>query len=62
MSRFHTTDELTAQEWRSGRPGVVDIVRLAPDETPIGISYNDRAHAVVMARPRTSRTWRWASP
>ena len=49
MERFATTVERQGLEWRIGRPGVREIERIAPDETPIGISYNDRPHAVLMA-------------
>ena len=49
MARFNITDERPALQWREGRPGSEPIIRLAPDETPIGISYNDRPHAVLMA-------------
>ena len=49
MERFATTVERQGLEWRIGRPGVRQIERIAPDETPIGISYNDRPHAVLMA-------------
>ena len=49
MGRFATTRELKAEQWRSGAAGTQAITRLAPDETPIGISYNDRPHAVLMA-------------
>jgi FdhD protein len=52
MQRFAITQELAGQEWRAGRPGEVAIVRQAPDETPIGISYNERPHAVLMATPQ----------
>ena len=51
MSRFNILKELTAEQWRQdGRP-LEAIRRIAPDETPIGISYNDRPHAVLMATP-----------
>ncbi len=43
------TDQRRAVEWRRGRAGVEPISRLAPDETPIGISYNERPHVVLMA-------------
>ncbi len=49
MTRFPTVDERSAQQWRVGRPGVEAISRVLPDETPIGISYNERPHAVLMA-------------
>ena len=49
MDRFATVDERGAEQWRVGRPGVEAISRLLPDETPIGISYNDKPHAVLMA-------------
>ena len=49
MSRFATTQQLSARQWRADRPGTEQISRLAPDETPIGISYNERPHAVLMA-------------
>jgi FdhD protein len=52
MPRFAITGERTAQEWRQSRPGAVEIRRLVPDETPIGISYNERPHAVLMATPQ----------
>ena len=51
MERFAATVERQGLEWRIGRPEVRTIERIAPDETPIGISYNDRPHAVVMATP-----------
>jgi len=49
MSRFAVTQELSARQWRADRSGEEQISRLAPDETPIGISYNQRPHAVLMA-------------
>ena len=49
MGRFSTTRELKAAQWRDASGAVEAISRLAPDETPIGISYNDRPHAVLMA-------------
>ena len=49
MERFAPTVERPGLEWRIGRPEVLQIERIAPDETPIGISYNDRPHAVLMA-------------
>ena len=49
MERFAPTVERQGLEWRIGRPEVREIERIAPDETPIGISYNDRPHAVLMA-------------
>ena len=52
MQRFEIAGERTAMEWRQNRPGEVEIHRLVPDETPIGISYNDRPHAVLMATPQ----------
>ncbi len=52
MDRFAVTDQRTAQEWRRGRPGVTRIDRTVPDETPIGISYNDKPYAVLMATPQ----------
>lgn len=52
MARFNITDERPALEWRVNREGSQPIVRVAPDETPIGISYNDRPHAVLMATPQ----------
>ena len=51
MERFAPTVERRGLEWRIGRPEVRETLRVAPDETPIGISYNDRPHAVVMATP-----------
>ena len=51
MSRFSTTERLTAEQWRKGAAAVEQIVREAPDETPVGISYNDRPHVVLMATP-----------
>jgi len=52
MSRFNTVQELSAREWKKGRPDVAEVSRMAPDETPIGISYNDKPHAVLMATPQ----------
>jgi len=52
MSRFNTVQELCAREWRMGRPETVEVCRMAPDETPVGISYNDKPHAVLMATPQ----------
>ena len=49
MERFAPTVQRQGLEWRIGRPEVLHIERIAPDETPIGISYNDRPHAVLMA-------------
>ncbi len=49
MTRFKITDEQSALQWRQDRPGAETILRLAPDETPIGIAYNERPHAVLMA-------------
>jgi FdhD protein len=51
MGRFSTTRELAAQQWREGDGDTQPIVRVAPDETPVGISYNGRPHAVLMATP-----------
>ena len=51
MQRFSPTVERQGLEWRIGRPEVREIERIAPDETPVGISYNDRPHAVLMATP-----------
>jgi FdhD protein len=51
MSRFHIIQALPAQEWREGRAEVAPVSRLAPDETPIGVSYNGKPHAVLMATP-----------
>ena len=51
MERFAPTVERQGLEWRIGRPEVRRIERIAPDETPVGISYNDRPHAVLMATP-----------
>jgi FdhD protein len=51
MGRFATTRALAAEQWRQdGRP-IEAISRIAPDETPIGLVYNGRPHAVVMATP-----------
>ena len=44
--------ELSAREWRKGREGDAAISRMAPDETPIGITYNDKPYAVLMATPQ----------
>ena len=52
MSRFSTVRELTAQQWRRDSPDIEHISRTAPDEVPIGISYNDKPHAVLMATPQ----------
>lgn len=52
MQRFAITGERAALEWRESRPGQAEIRRLVPDETPIGISYNERPHAVLMATPQ----------
>ena len=49
MSKFATTRELRAEQWRSAGAATEAIVRVAPDETPIGISYNNKPHAVLMA-------------
>ena len=51
MQRFTPTVERQGLEWRIGRAEVRQIERVAPDETPVGISYNDRPHAVLMATP-----------
>jgi FdhD protein len=51
MTRFSTSERREGLQWRQGRPGVEAIARLAPDETPIGISYNGKPHAVLMATP-----------
>ncbi len=49
MGRFSTTRALAGEQWRrDGRP-IEAISRIAPDETPIGLVYNGRPHAVVMA-------------
>ena len=48
MGRFSSTRELAGEQWRrDGRP-VEAITRIAPDETPVGLVYNDRPHAVLM--------------
>ena len=49
MSRFAIVDQRTALQWRREGSRLETITRTVPDETPIGISYNDRPHAVVMA-------------
>ncbi len=49
MARFTTLKALTAEQWRTDGSAIQQITRLAPDETPIGISYNERPHAVLMA-------------
>jgi FdhD protein len=49
MNRFAVTRELPARQWRAGDDDVEEITRIAPDETPVGISYNGRPHAVLMA-------------
>src|SRR5258707_9414550 len=49
MRWLWSTQELSAWQWRADRPGTEPISRLAPDETPVGISYNERPHAVLMA-------------
>ena len=49
MSRFAVTQELSAEQWRKGSGAVEAISRVAPDETPIGIAYNERPHVVLMA-------------
>jgi FdhD protein len=49
MARFAVTRELSAQQWREGSEEIQDIRRVAPDETPVGISYNDKPHVVLMA-------------
>ena len=49
MTRFAVTRELHAQQWREGSDEIQDIRRIAPDETPVGISYNDKPHVVLMA-------------
>ena len=49
MPRFAVTRELHAQQWREGSDEIQDIRRIAPDETPVGISYNDKPHVVLMA-------------
>jgi FdhD protein len=46
--RFKIVDERPARAWRKGG-AEEDILRLTPDETPVGISYNDRPHVVLMA-------------
>ena len=52
MARFNITDERPALQWREGEGAAQPITRVAPDETPIGIAYNDRPHAVLMATPQ----------
>jgi FdhD protein len=49
MARFNIVEEETALQWRTGQAGAETIRRLAPDETPIGIAYNDKPHVVLMA-------------
>ncbi len=49
MEKFGTVQRLTAYQWRQDGSRPEAIVRDAPDETPIGISYNARPHAVLMA-------------
>ena len=49
MGRFSSTRELAGEQWRrDGRP-IEAVIRIAPDETPVGLVYNDRPHAVLMA-------------
>ena len=51
MDRFTSTRELAAEQWRRDGNAVAAISRVAPDETPVGLVYNDRPHAVLMATP-----------
>jgi FdhD protein len=52
MSASHDADQLRpASQWRRNG-GVQEIVRAVPDEAPVAISFDGRAHVVLMATPR----------
>ena len=49
MERFSTVQTLKGVQWRKGGAPAEPFEREAPDETPVGIAYNDRPHVVLMA-------------
>jgi FdhD protein len=48
---FSTTQTRPARQWRRGEVGDAAITRPLADETPIGLIYDGRPHAVLMATP-----------
>ena len=51
MKRFSAIAPGAGEEWRIGAPAARPILRDLPDETAIGLSYDGRPHAVLMATP-----------
>jgi FdhD protein len=50
-SGFHPVETRPARQWRRGKAGDVAIERPLADEAPVGLLYDGRPHAVLMATP-----------
>lgn len=50
-SGFHPVETRPARQWRRGEAGDVAIERALADEAPVGLLYDGRPHAVLMATP-----------
>lgn len=48
---FQSVETRPARQWRRGEPGDVAIERPLADEAPVGLLYDGRPHAVLMATP-----------
>lgn len=48
---FHPVETRPARQWRRGQPGDTPVDRPLADEAPVGLLYDGRPHAVLMATP-----------